>query len=113
MLPRFSATLVEPDLARILERHQLSLPDVFTTPDALAQLLGARAIPVEGKRNLSAAGNALDRELKTLTGWMHAQDQGLGHAADVAASKMLYQMNRLRRLSAAFRATGTKPSPPC
>ncbi len=101
VLPRFSATLVEPDLGRILERHQLSLTDVFTTADALAQLLGAREMPVEGKRKLSAAGNALNHELKTLTEWMHGQDQGLGHAADVAASKMLYQMNRLRRLSAA------------
>lgn len=102
VLPRFSATLVEPDLAAILERHQLTLPDVFTTGDALAQLLAARAMPVDGKRKLSAAGNALDRELKAVREWMHAQDQGLGHAGDVAASKMLYQMNRLRRLSAAF-----------
>lgn len=102
VLPRFSATLIEPRLGKIMEQHQLSLPDVFTTPDALALRLGARAMPVEGKRNLAAAGNALDRELKTLAEWMHAQDEGLGHAADVAASKMLYQMNRLRRLSAAF-----------
>ncbi len=102
VLPRFSATLIEPRLARILEQHQLSLTDVFTTSDALAQHLGARAMPVEGKRKLAAAGNALDRELKVLTEWMHGQDAGLGHAADVAASKMLYQMNRLRRLSAAF-----------
>ena len=102
VLPRFSATLVEPDIARMLERHQLSLPDVFASSDALAQKLAARAMPVEGKRKLSAAGNALDSELKTLTAWMHVQDQGLGHAADIAASKMLYQMNRLRRLSAAF-----------
>ncbi len=102
VLPRFSATLIDPHRASILQQHQLSLPDVFTTSDGLAQLLGARAMPVEGKRKLAAAGNALDRELKTLTEWMHAQDQGLGHAADVAASKMLYQMNRLRRLSASF-----------
>jgi bacillithiol biosynthesis cysteine-adding enzyme BshC len=102
VLPRYSATLIEPRLRKILERHQLSLPDIFTTSDALAHLLGARAMPVEGKRKLSAAGNALDRELKTLTEWMHAQDQSLGHAADVAASKMLYQMNRLRRLSATY-----------
>lgn len=102
VLPRFSATLIDPRLAKIMQQHQLSLPDVFTTPDALAHRLGARAMPVEGKRKLAAAGNALDRELKTLAEWMHAQDQGLGHAADVAASKMLYQMNRLRRLAAAF-----------
>lgn len=102
VLPRFSATLIEPRLARIMEHYQLTLPDVFTTGEALAQRLGARFMPVEAKRKLSAAGNALDRELKALTEWMHGQDAALGHAADVAASKMLYQMNRLRRLSANF-----------
>lgn len=102
ILPRISATLVEPHVARILERHALTLPEVFTTPDALAQRLGAQAIPVDAKRKLAHAGNALEAELKPLVEWMHAQDAGLGHAADVAASKMLYQMNRLRRLSAQF-----------
>ncbi|MGC1781915.1 MAG: bacillithiol biosynthesis cysteine-adding enzyme BshC [Acidobacteriaceae bacterium] len=102
ILPRFSATLIDPTLADLLHQHGLTLPDVFTTSDALAQRLGARAMPIEGKRKLAAAGNALDVELKAVTEWMHAQDKGLGHAADVAASKMLYQMNRLRRLSAAF-----------
>lgn len=102
ILPRFSATLIDPTLATLLQQHGLTLPDVFTTSDALAQRLGARAMPIEGKRKLAAAGNALDVELKAVTEWMHAQDEGLGHAADVAASKMLYQMNRLRRLAAVF-----------
>lgn len=100
VLPRYSATLLEPAMAQLLQQHALTLPDVFTTPDALAHLLGARAMPVEGKRKLAAAGNALHAELESVTAWMRAQDEGLGHAAEVAASKMLYQMNRLRRLSA-------------
>ncbi len=102
VLPRYSATLIEPALARLLEQHGLALPDVLTTGDALAHQLGARAMPVEGKRKISAAGNALHDELEAVTAWMRAQDEGLGHAADIAASKMLYQMNRLRRLSANF-----------
>lgn len=102
IVPRFSATLIEPRIAHLLHRYQLTLPDVFTTSNALAQRLGARAMPVEAKRKLSAVGNALENELSALTEWMHAQDAGLGHAADIAASKMLYQMNRLRRLSATY-----------
>ncbi|MEO6964502.1 MAG: bacillithiol biosynthesis BshC, partial [Acidobacteriaceae bacterium] len=101
-LPRYSATLVGPEMAQLLQQYGLTLPDVFTTSDALGHRLGARAIPIEGKRKLSAAGNALQEELEAVTAWMRAQDQGLGHAADIAASKMLYQMNRLRRLSATF-----------
>ena len=102
ILPRYSATLLEPTMAQLLHKHALTLPDVFTTSDTLAHRLAARAMPVEAKRKLAAAGNALHEELSSVTEWMRAQDEGLGHAADVAASKMLYQMNRLRRLSANF-----------
>ncbi len=102
VLPRYSATLLDPAMAQLLHKHALTLPDVFTTPDALAHRLGARAMPVEAKRKLAAAGSALHDELEAIAAWMRAQDEGLGHAADIAASKMLYQMNRLRRLSANF-----------
>lgn len=56
----------------------------------------------EGKRKLAQTGEALDRELTTLTAWMELQDAGLGRSAQTAASKMRYQMNRMRRLAANF-----------
>jgi bacillithiol biosynthesis cysteine-adding enzyme BshC len=103
VLPRLTATLIEPAIAEVMSKHELSVEDVLrNTPDQLAQRLGARTMPVEGKRKLSAAGNALDAELTALTEWMHSLDAGLGRSGDVAASKMRYQMNRLRRLSASF-----------
>jgi len=102
-LPRFSATLVEPAIGELLHRHDLTLERVFgETPASLAQLLAARAMPVEGKRKLASAGAALDAELTTLVDWMSTLDAGLGRSAETAASKMRYQMNRLRRLSANF-----------
>lgn len=101
--PRFSATLIEPSIAELLRKHELSLDRVFAeNADSLAQLLAARAMPIEGKRKLAAAGNALDADLAPLLEWMHALDQGLGRSAETAASKMRYQMNRLRRLAANF-----------
>jgi bacillithiol biosynthesis cysteine-adding enzyme BshC len=101
--PRFSATVIEPDIAQLLERHELTLERVFSeTEDSLGQLLAARAIPTEGKRKLASAGNALDAELTGLVGWMEALDAGLGRSARTAASKMRYQMNRLRRMAANF-----------
>jgi hypothetical protein len=59
-------------------------------------------MPVEGKQKLAAAGTALDAELGPLLEWMRKLDAGLGRSAETAASKMLYQMNRLRRLAANF-----------
>ncbi|HWE87525.1 MAG TPA: bacillithiol biosynthesis cysteine-adding enzyme BshC [Terracidiphilus sp.] len=101
--PRLSATIIEPDIAELLRRHELGLDRVFAeTQDGLAQLLAARALPIEGKRKLAAAGNSLDGELTRLQEWMHAMDEGLGRSGDAAASKIRYQMDRLRRLAADF-----------
>jgi len=101
--PRLSATLIEPAIAELLRKHELGIDRVFReSADSLAQLLAARAMPVEGKQKLSAAGNALDVELQPLIEYMRAMDPGLGRSAETAASKMRYQMNRLRRLAANF-----------
>ena len=101
--PRFSATLVEPAIGELLHKHELSLDRIFTeNADSLAQVLGARAIPIEGKRRLASAGQALDQELAPLLEWMTELDAGLGRSAATAASKMRYQMNRLRRFASNF-----------
>jgi bacillithiol biosynthesis cysteine-adding enzyme BshC len=101
--PRFSATLVEPTIAELLRKHELTPERVFSeTQESLTHLLAARAIPIDGKRKLANAGNALDGELEVLLGWMRSLDEGLGRSAETAASKMRYQMNRLRRLAANF-----------
>ena len=106
VLPRLSATLIEPAIASLLARHEVSLTDVVESelkdPLELSQRLGARAIAVTGKRKLAAAGSALQTELSALATYMHSLDPGLGRAADVSSSKMLYQMNRIRRLAANF-----------
>lgn len=100
ILPRLSATLITPALRAVMDRHEVGLLDAMTTADALAQRFAARAMPIEGKRKIAAAGNALDEELKNVEHWMGAMDANLGRSAQVAANKMRYQMNRLRRLAA-------------
>jgi bacillithiol synthase len=106
VLPRLSATLLEPVIADLLARYDVSLPDVIQSalkdPLEMAQRLGARSISAIGKRKLAAAGNALDTELSALATYMHSLDPGLGRAADVSSSKMRYQMNRMRRLAANY-----------
>ncbi len=103
VLPRLSATLVEPAIDELLAKHELTLESVFTTSEQeLAQRLAARAMPVKGKKLLAAAGNTLDAELTSLTEYMAAVDEGLGRSAQTSANKMRYQMNRLRRMAANF-----------
>lgn len=102
VLPRLSATLIEPAIATVMEKDEVQLPDAMTTASELAQRLGARAMPIPLKRKLSAVGNALETELEALTEYMRGIDASLGTAAETSASKMRYQMNRLRRMSATF-----------
>ena len=102
-LARFSGTLIVPAVGELLRRHELTLDQLFHEDTAsLAKRLAARAMPIETKKKLAAAGNALDAELTTLLDWMRAQDEGLGRSAETSASKMRYQMNRLRELAANF-----------
>jgi bacillithiol biosynthesis cysteine-adding enzyme BshC len=104
ILPRLSATLIEPAIATAMSSHELQFTQLLEakTADALALRLGARAMPIEGKRKLAAVGNTMDAELTALTEYMSAMSPDLGRSAGVSASKMRYQMNRLRRLAATF-----------
>ncbi|HEY0794437.1 MAG TPA: bacillithiol biosynthesis cysteine-adding enzyme BshC, partial [Acidisarcina sp.] len=103
IFPRLSATLIEAPIAEAIARHEITLPDIFKyQASELAQRIGARSMPIEGKKKLAAAGKSLDEELTALTAWMDALNPDLGRSAKVAASKMRYQMNRLRRLAANF-----------
>ncbi len=100
VLPRLTATLLEPAVAAVMDRDEVGLPEAMTSAEALGQRLGARAMPIELKRRLAAVGNAMDAELGALTEYLRAMDEALGRSAGVSGSKMRYQMNRLRRMAA-------------
>jgi bacillithiol biosynthesis cysteine-adding enzyme BshC len=104
VLPRLSATLIEPSIAKVMESHEVSFSQAVEakTTEQLALRLGARAMPIEGKRKIAAVGNSLDAELTALSDYMASMDADLGRAADISASKMRYQMDRLRRMAARF-----------
>ncbi len=103
VLPRLSATLLESRDERTMEHDGIDLPEIFRTPlEAMTERVGARNMPIEGKRKLQAAGAAVGEELDAVTAWMRELDPELGRPAEVAASKMRYQMNRLRRLAARY-----------
>jgi len=100
VLPRLSATLIEPAISAVMEKDEVQLPDAMTTAADLALRLGARAMPIPLKRKLAAVGNALETELDALTEYLRGIDASLGTAAETSGSKMRYQMDRLRRMAA-------------
>ena len=100
VLPRLSATLLEPQIAALMDKDEVQLPEALASAEELALRLGARAMPIELKRRLAAVGTAMDAEVEALTAYVKAMDESLGRAAEVSGSKMRYQMNRLRRMAA-------------
>ncbi|MCL2659824.1 MAG: bacillithiol biosynthesis cysteine-adding enzyme BshC [Acidobacteriaceae bacterium] len=100
VLPRLSATLIEPAIASVMDRDEIRFTDALTTADNLAQQLGAKSMPAALKRKLAAVTGALDTELSALTEYLSGIEPNLGASARTSGSKMLYQMNRLRRMAA-------------
>jgi bacillithiol biosynthesis cysteine-adding enzyme BshC len=100
ILPRLSATLIEPAIAAVMAQHEIGLNDAMCSSADMSLRLAARALPIEAKRRLADAGNALDQALAAAHDYLAALDPSLARSTEVSASKMRYQMDRLRRLAA-------------
>jgi bacillithiol biosynthesis cysteine-adding enzyme BshC len=106
LVPRFSATLVEPKTQRLLERHGISVLDVFGGPDALRRQLAERGLPQDLQAAFEAAGKSLDSHLSSVKEKLLKLDRTLVDAAETARSKIEYQLERLH--SQAARAEALK-----
>jgi bacillithiol biosynthesis cysteine-adding enzyme BshC len=95
VVPRFSATLVEPKIQRLLERHRVGVLDVFGGPEALRQKLAAGNLPQELQAAFDATNKALDSNLKVIREKLEILDRTLVDAAQTAGSKMHHQLERL------------------
>jgi len=95
ILPRFSATIVEPKVQRLIERHGINLTDVFAGPEALRRQLAERGLPEDLTAAFDAARKSLDSHLSTVKEKLEKLDRTLIDAADTARSKIEYQLERL------------------
>jgi bacillithiol synthase len=100
VMPRFSATLVEPRLAGLLERYSLTLPDTFQGEEALRQRLAAHSLPVELQGAFDSANSALESSLTLVREALSRLDVTLVEAAKGAESKIRHQLDSLRARAA-------------
>ena len=98
VIPRFSATLIEPKADRLLERYGLALPDLFH--DSLRERLAERVLPAELQSAFDRAGTNLDQCLASIRDAIAKLDATLVDAANRAGSKMQYQLEHLRASAA-------------
>jgi bacillithiol synthase len=95
IVPRFSATIVEQKIQRLLERYELRVLDAFAGSDELRQKLAEHSLPQDLQRAFEATQHSLESQLATIKEKLSKLDRTLVDAGDTAASKILYQLDKL------------------
>jgi uncharacterized protein YllA (UPF0747 family) len=100
IIPRFSATVIEAKPKAFLERFGLRLPDLFSGPDALRELIASRTLPKELQLAFDQAESSLEKSLTAIREGLARLDTTLVDSAANAASKMQHQLTQLRSKAA-------------
>jgi bacillithiol biosynthesis cysteine-adding enzyme BshC len=102
IVPRFSATIVEPKAQRWLRQYDLAVPDVFRGPEALRQELAARTLPAGLQAAFERANKSVEDSFSGLQEALAELDPTLVDACRTGAHKARHQLDRLReRVTAA------------
>ncbi len=101
IVPRFSATLVEPKVQRWLRQYGISVADAFNGLEALRQILAARVLPEDLQTAFERANRAVAESFSTLKEALTKLDATLVDASQTAASKVQYQLDHLRERATA------------
>ena len=95
ILPRFSATMIEPKAQRLLDKHELTMTDVFEGPEALRQRIAAKQLPRDLQAAFDAAKNSFDANFSAVKDKLEKLDKTLVDAAETSLSKMQHQLEKL------------------
>jgi uncharacterized protein YllA (UPF0747 family) len=99
-LPRFSATLVEPSIERLLKKYHLGVTECFQSAEELQRELANRVLPPKLRASLDDAAQSLDATMVRVKASLEALDPTLAEAARRSTAKMNYQLNKLRAKAA-------------
>ena len=100
ILPRFSASILEVKPQALLERYNLTVPDVFQGPEAMRQTLAKHALPSDLQAAFDRAESSLKQSLGSVQQSLERLDKTLVEAALNAGSKMHHQLEQLRSRAA-------------
>jgi bacillithiol synthase len=96
ILPRFSATLLEPKTERILTRYQLSLPDLFLGSEKVREAIAARSLPPDLQTRFSEAYASVEQAMAALRESIGKLDSTLIDTAESTRTSMSHQLDRLQ-----------------
>jgi bacillithiol synthase len=101
IVPRFSATLVEPKVQRALEKYGITVLDAFQGLEGLRHTLAARAMPADLQAAFERANKSVEESFSSLHEALAKLDPTLVEASQTAVSKARYQLDRLRERATA------------
>ena len=101
IVPRFSATLVEPKVQRWLGQYGIAVPDAFQGLEALRQTLASRTLPAGLQAAFERANKSVEESFSGLQEALAKLDPTLVEASQTGVSKVHYQLDRLRERATA------------
>ncbi|MGC1226574.1 MAG: bacillithiol biosynthesis cysteine-adding enzyme BshC [Candidatus Sulfotelmatobacter sp.] len=96
IIPRFSATIVEPKIQHKLQHYGLTAPEVFEGAEVLRRRLASHALPGDLQSAFERAGRSIADSFSALKEPLAKLDPTLVDASQTGASKVQYQLERLR-----------------
>jgi bacillithiol biosynthesis cysteine-adding enzyme BshC len=96
ILPRFSATLLEPKAERILTRYELGLPDILHGPEKVREAIAARSLPADLQSRFEEAYASIERFMAALQETIGRLDSTLMDTAESTRTSMTHQIDRLK-----------------
>ncbi len=96
IVPRFSATLVEPKAQHLLEKFGMTVVDALQGAEAFRHKLAARTMPADLQAAFARATESVDESFSSLREALAKLDPTLVEASQTGASKVRYQLERLR-----------------
>lgn len=108
VLPRYSATIVEPRQANLLRKYQLDFRDLLHGTEHLAELLATRTLDHDLIRKFEEATVHVKVSMKDIAEGLQRLDPTLVDAAEKAQAKMQYQIEQLQGRVARAQARRTE-----
>lgn len=96
IVPRFSATLVEPKIQHGLDKYGITVLDTFQGVELLRRRLAANSLPADLQTAFERANKSIDESFSGLHESLAKLDPTLVEASQTAVSKAHYQLDRLR-----------------
>jgi bacillithiol biosynthesis cysteine-adding enzyme BshC len=109
VMPRLSATIVNPAMSDLLARYRLSFSDLFHGSERVCELLASRALAPGLRDALGRTKEMLQSHLEELRAELRKLDPTLVDSAARSERKMLYQLSKIGSKAARAELRQNKP----